>query len=98
MRQRIYEVTDEAEYSYPKYHLAVSDQQNFKLFSRMLPVHYTEIDDFLAQHPHFLVRTSFDEHEWLPDYLLRRQKTKGDLTITILSNDDSGTLLEVQMK
>lgn len=98
LRQRIYALTDEAEYGYPKYHLAVSDQQNFKLFSRMLPVHYTEIDDFLAQHPHFLVRTSFDEHEWLPDYLLRRQKTKGDLTITILSNDDSGTLLEIQMK
>lgn len=98
LRQRIYALTDEAEYGYPKYHLAVSDQQNFKLFSRMLPVRFSEIDDFLAQHPHFLVRTSFDEHEWLPDYLLRRQQTTGNLSVRVLSNDESGTLLDVQMK
>jgi hypothetical protein len=98
LRQRIYSLTDEADFGYPKYHLSVSNQQNAKLFSRMLPIHPTEVDDFLAQHPHFLVRTSFDEHEWLPDYLLRRQRTKGDLSIGILSNDDSGTVLDVQMR
>jgi hypothetical protein len=97
LRQRIYTLTDEADYGYPKYRLSVSDQQNFKLFSRMLPIHPTEIDDFLAQHPHFLVETGFDEHEWIPDYLLRRQQTKGDLSIRLLSNDESGTVLEVQM-
>jgi dolichyl-phosphate-mannose-protein mannosyltransferase len=97
LRQRIYTLIDQADFAYPKYSMAVSDQQNFLLFSRMLPVHPTEIDDFLAHHPHFLVRTGFDEHEWLPDYLLRRQ-AKGDLSVTILSNDDSGTLLDVQIK
>ena len=97
LRQRIYTLTDEADYAYPKYRLSVSDQQNFKLFSRMLPIHPTGIDDFLAQHPHFLVETGFDEHEWIPDYLLRRQQTKGDLSIRLLSNDESGTVLEVQM-
>ena len=98
LRRRMYTLTDEADFGYPKYSRAVSNQQNFKLFSRMLPVHPTEVDAFLAQHPHFLVLTSFDEHEWLPDYLLRRQQAKADLSIRMISNDESGTVLDVQMK
>jgi hypothetical protein len=98
LRQRLYALTDQADFGYPKYSMTVSDQQNFLLFSRMLPVHPTDIGDFLAHHPHFLVRTSFDEHEFLPDYLMRRQQTRGDLAVTILSNDESGTVLDVQMK
>jgi Dolichyl-phosphate-mannose-protein mannosyltransferase len=74
-------------------------KRNMELFSQMLPVRATGFDDFLAQHNHFLIETHFDTQEWLPFYLLDREKTKGDLSITLLVYDPGGgSLLDVQVK
>jgi hypothetical protein len=96
--ERLYVPIDSASYSDPKYRYAITDQQLTKLFSRTFPFQTDEIDDFLLQHPHFLVLTGFDMHEWLPIYLLNRQQTKGDVVVNILLYDPSGSLLDVRMK
>jgi hypothetical protein len=82
----------------PKYKFTLTGQQLTTLFARAFPIQTGQIDDFIAQHPHFLVLTEFDMHEWIPIYLLDRQQTKKDLSITLLVSDPSGTLLDVQTK
>jgi hypothetical protein len=96
--QRAYALVDPAGFDDPANKESVTNQQNMMLFSRMLPIHYEDIDGFLARNPHFIAVTSFDEHEWLPSYLLNRQRTKGDLTVTMIFYDAAGSLLDVQMK
>lgn len=98
IRQRLYIPIDSADYGDPKYKYTVTGQQCAKLFSRMLPMQTGEIDSFIRQHRHFLLLTEFDMHEWLPIYVLDRQRTKGDLTVTLLVADPSGDLLDVQAK
>ena len=97
IQKRMFEVIDEAEFSEPKYRWAVSDEQNFKYFSRKLPLHVMEIQDFLAANPHFLVVTQFEKHEWLPDYLMRHE-AQGELSVKVLSYAEDGYLLEVVKK
>ena len=43
-----------------------------------------EIQDFVEQHRHLLLMAHFDGHKCLPIYLLDRQRTRGDLSITWL--------------
>lgn len=70
VRQRLYIPIVSTDSSDPKYTL--TGQQLTKLFSRTFPIQTVGIDDFLLQHPHFLLLTGFDMHEWLPIYLLDR--------------------------
>ena len=97
IQKRMFEVIDEAEFSDPKYRFAVSDEQNFKYFSRKLPLKVMEIQDFLAANPHFLVVTQFEKHEWLPDYLMRHE-AQGELSVKILSYAEDGYLLDVEKR
>jgi hypothetical protein len=97
-RRRIYVLTDSPDYSDPRYRLTLTGQQCNKLFPRMLPFQSEEIDQFVAQHPHFLVVTSFDMHDLNPIYLLDRQEKKRDLSVTMIFNDPSGSILDVQTK
>jgi len=98
LRQRLYVPIDSADYGNPEYRYTLTGQQCTRLFARMLPIQTGEIDTFVEQHHHFLLLTHFDGHEWLPIYLLDRQRTKGDLSITLLVADPSGNLLDVQTK
>ncbi len=95
---RLYIPIDSADFANPKYKYTITGQQLTKLFSGTFHIQTDEIDDFLLQHPHFLLLTGFDMHEWLPMYLLDRQQTKGDIAIRIILSDPSGSLLDVQMK
>lgn len=96
--QHLYIPVDSADFNNPQYRFTITGQQCAILFSRMLPMHTSEIDSFIAQHHHFLLVTSFDMHEWLPIYLLNRQKTKGDISLTMLVADPSNDLLDVQLR
>ncbi len=76
-----------------------------RLFPRALPTmaQPTEVDDFIAHHPHFLVITSFNAKEWLPVYLMNRQETKGDISVRLALLDPTfywrgGSILDVEVK
>lgn len=96
-RRRMYELVDEPDFDNPKFRLSITNQENFIHFSRMLPLHVMEIDDFLAQHPDFLVVTHFNKHEWLPAYLLKQQ-AQGKLSVKLLVLGSDRNVLEVQEK
>lgn len=97
-RSRAYSLVEDSNLQDPALRRKDLFQINMELLPPALPVHATAISDFLVHHRHFLVLTRFDESEWLPDYLLRRQASKGDLAITLLFRDPAATLLDVQMK
>jgi hypothetical protein len=82
----------------PKYRYTLTGQELTTLFARTFPIKTEGIDEFLSQHPHFLLLTGFDMHEWLPIYLLDRQQTKGDIVVTLILYDPSGSLLDVRAK
>lgn len=105
LRDRIYTLTDRAIYSDPKFSWGDTSQDNVRYFSHILPIPLQpiELDDFVAQHPHFLVPTGLTGQEWLTAYLIDRQQTKGDVSVRIVLLHPSfdgrgGSLLDVQMK
>lgn len=84
---RTWGLTDltEAE-SYPG---AMTDQTNLVQFSKRFPIRTMEVSAFLQQNPHFImiVQRQARHFEWLPQYLLARQRTSA-LTVSLLELDN----------
>jgi hypothetical protein len=66
-----------------------------------------EVEAFVKAHPHFLIiaKRVRRNYTWLPEYLLERQRTKGDVTIGLWDLDDedndtdnSRVVYEVQIR
>jgi len=102
---RVYGLTDLPEAA--KYNGAMTDQMNFTLFSRKLPIRTMDVEAFVKTYPHFLViaKRVRRNYTWLPEYLLERQRTKGDVTISLWDLDDEDNdmdnarvVYEVQMR
>jgi len=85
---RTWGLTDLAE---PEQHEgAMTDQTNLVQFSRRFPIRTMDVAAFMQQNPHFLmiVQRQARHFEWLPEYLLARQRTNANLTISLLQLDN----------
>jgi hypothetical protein len=85
--QRTWGLTDFAEPE--KHEAAMTDQINLVQFSKRFPIRTMDVAAFLQQNPHFLmiVQRQARYFEWLPQYLLARQRTD-KLTISLLELDN----------
>lgn len=88
LRTRVYGLTDLPEAA--KYDGAMTDQMNFTLFSRKLPIRTMDVEAFVKTRPDFLLvaKRVRRNYTWLPEYLLERQRTKGDVRIQLWDLDD----------
>jgi Dolichyl-phosphate-mannose-protein mannosyltransferase len=82
-----------------KYPLALTDQNNMKLFGKRLGFQEEDILAFMQQHPRFLLvqqRTPFP-YEWTTDYLLEyaQSSCKPQIQVRSMSNDGQIFIFEV---
>jgi hypothetical protein len=68
----------------------MTDQTNLVQFSKRLPIRTMDAAAFLQQNPHFLmaVQRQARHFEWLPQYLLARQRSAPKLTLSLVELDN----------
>ncbi len=98
LAQRTWGLTDLAESEvYPR---AMTDQTNLVQFAKRLPIRTMDVAAFMRQNPHFLMVVQREpmHYEWLPQYLMARQRDTAGLTISLvdLDNKNRMAIYEVQ--
>jgi hypothetical protein len=92
LAQRTWGLTDLAESeTYPR---AMTDQTNLVQFSKRFPVRTMDVAAFMQRNPHFLMVVEREPRhfEWLPQYLLAKQRTTPGLTVSLLDLEYGGSM------
>ena len=99
LARRTWGLTDLAEPE--RYEGAMTDQTNLVQFSKRLSIRTMDAAAFLQQNPHFLmvVQRQPRHFEWLPQYLLARQRTAPKLALSLveLDNQHGMAIYDVQV-